>query len=113
MKIETIEIQTIRYCDADTSYLHQSGFEKRLAEYEAGDFGFVGLIAKATVSYQSGEDGARRLETLSSGGCWGIEDDSDAEHIAEIKADELADLKSHCEKFGVDVSDFDTLAENA
>lgn len=109
MKLESIKIKRIPDSDADTSYLEQEGFKERLQQYTDGQFGFIGITAEAEVSYDIG-NGTRRLETLTSSGLWGIEDDSDAAYLRSIEKEELADLRAHCERFGVDVSNFDQLA---
>ena len=68
-----------------------------------------GVVAYAQVSYVCSPSGDRRLETLCSGGLWGIEDAS-PEYRREVEREELADLKQHLERFGVEVSGFDGLA---
>lgn len=74
----------------DTSYLDQDEFEDRKAEYENGDFGFIGIRAEAEVQLEA--NGA--IQTLTSGGLWGIESDSGREYLNEVAQEELADLKS-------------------
>lgn len=103
-QIESVKIERIADRDADTSYLEQEGFEDRLAEYRNESFGFIGIQAKAVVSYPMDEQGNRRLETLTSGGLWGIEGDSSREHLAEIEAEELAALAQHLAAFGIEAT---------
>ena len=82
---------------------------KRMEGLNNGDWGFIGIQAEAKVSYAIG-GGSRRLEDLTSGGLWGIESDS-GDYLAEVVKDELIDLKSHLEKFNVDLSNWDELVD--
>lgn len=84
---------------------------RRMESYGRGDWCMLGLIAEAQVSVQ--KEGVQRLETFTSSGLWGIESDSGRDYIEEVKQDELADLKSHLESFGVDTSNFADLADEA
>lgn len=77
-----------------------------------GEWYFVGIKAKAVVSWKVGTNGDRRLETLTSGGLWGIESDS-GEYLKEVAQEEVADLKSVLETFGVNLSSFDDMANEA
>lgn len=83
----------------------QSDYE-RSERLNAGDWCYMGCYAEAVVSYPTGS-GNRRLETLRSGGLWGIESDSDAKYTSEIEVQELADLKGHLEQFGIEWPEFD------
>lgn len=77
---------------------------------DAGDWCYIGIMAKATVKTPVDHNpGCFRLETFTSGGLWGIESDSGSDHIGEIHQEELDDLKSHLEDFGVDLSNWDDL----
>jgi hypothetical protein len=111
-RIERVWVVWLDEDSPDSSYLEQEGFEERLAEYEAGNFHFMGCQARAEVSYPIGQ-GCRRLEQFSSGGLWGIESDSERSFLQETEKEELADLKAHLERFGVDTSDFDEKTEVA
>lgn len=123
-RIDDIQIKWQVDDDADLSYLEQFELDsadadereyarqdrERLARY--GEYWFMeGCQAVARVSYPVGND-SRRIEILSSGGLWGIETDSDRAYLTSVENDELADLKGHLERFGVDVSNFDELAVN-
>lgn len=66
----------------------------RMEGLERGNWGFQGCIAKAELSYPIGQ-GSRRLETVSSGGLWDIESDSDKEYLRSIEDEQLADLADH------------------
>lgn len=62
--------------DPDPSYLEQEGFEARLAEYQAEDFAFAGVILEHECEC-CGE-----WKTVDS--LWGIEDDSGDAYFVEI-----------------------------
>lgn len=86
---------------------------KRMEELNRGDFCFLGIMAEARISYPVNEAGDRRLETLTSGGIGGVESDCDDSYMEELEREQLDDLKAHLETFGVDLSNFDELAEEA
>ena len=81
--------------DPDTSYLGQDGFEDRLASYDNGDFYFIGIQAKTTVSISTGENVI--LHDVVSPGVWGIESDSGEEYLEEVFQDECATLANMLE----------------
>jgi len=85
---------------------------RRMESLRRGDWYFVGIHARAKLSYGD-EMGDRRDVVLESGGLRSVESDSDADYYAEIEAEELADLQRLLEVFGVDCSNFDELAEKA
>jgi len=76
--------------------------QERKASY--GDrWEMLGCIAKAVVSYDIGQ-GSRRLETLTSGGLWGIESDSGKDYFSEVESEQLADLADHLRHFGINTT---------
>lgn len=97
---------------AGTARYYRYGMQdfKRMEALNNGDFCFIGVLAEATVKYQEGDH--YRLETLASGGLWGIESDS-GDYIKEVEREQVADLKAHLEVFGVDLSNFDELSSEA
>lgn len=84
---------------------------KRMEGLNNGDWSFIGIEAVATVSRDIG-GGNRRLETLSSGGLWGIESDS-GKYLNEVAKGEIQDLKEHLSAFNVNTDNFDEMAEEA
>lgn len=74
----------------EASWLEQDGFEERLAAYKAGEFGFVGVRAVATVKVPYGHDWI--VTTIKSPGLWGIESDSAESYLQEVFATERAIL---------------------
>ncbi len=99
-KKKTPEIREVRIVtrfddDPDTSYLEQEGFEDRLEEYRRGDFAFIGLWTEADVIIEG------IIQTLSSGGLWGIESDSQRSYVDEVAKEELSQLRDVLEGIGV------------
>lgn len=86
---------------------------ERAESYNNGQWHYMGMHAEAIVSYKLDHTpypmahNSRRLETLQSGGLWGIESDVDESHLREVAGEELADLKAHLEKFNVDLSQWE------
>jgi hypothetical protein len=81
----------------DASYLEQEGFEDRLAEYQRGEFGFIGIRVAVELPIPFGK--GHILQKIESPGLWGIESDSGNDYLesvfqeeSEILADMLAEL---------------------
>ena len=76
----------------DASYLEQEdmGFEYRLAAYRRGEFGFVGVRARAEIRTPYGQDWI--VAHISSPGLWGIEDDSGEDYFNEVYEEEKQTL---------------------
>lgn len=102
-RVDSIKIVWKQDESPDTSYL---GAYQRSERLNAGDWCYMGCYAEAEVSYPTG-GGNRRLETLRSGGLWGIESDSDAKYAGEVEGQELADLKGHLSQFGIGWPEFE------
>ena len=120
IRIDKFEIQWILDESPDLSWLEQSdeemgdGFEKRSKqrlESYGDEWVMMGCVARASVSYPlNGSDASynhpdyRRLESLTSGGLWGIESDSSDEYRLEVESGQRAELIDHLQAFGVDTS---------
>ena len=85
---------------------------ERMEAYNRGEWSMLGIYAVAEVSYSIGGK-CRRIERFQSGGLWGIESDSGQGYIEEVEQDELADLKTHLERFGVDTDNWADVAAKA
>ena len=85
---------------------------KRMECLAHGDWQFIGICAEAQVSRPIG-DGCRRLQTLTSGGLWGIESDSDRAYLVDVAQEQCLDLRAHLAAFGVPLDIFQTLADEA
>ena len=100
-EIESISCQQTFDDDGDISYLQQYDInsknpderqnakqdKKRLEAYYNNEWHFVGIQAVAEIRI----DGL--LQTISSGGLWGIESDSSDEYFDEIFEEEKEQLK--------------------
>jgi|CXWL01.1.fsa_nt_gi hypothetical protein len=73
---------------------------ERLREFGADSWWFERCRAEAEVRYEL-YDGSFRIERLTSGGLCGIESDSGEEYRLSVEMDELTELSSHLERFGV------------
>ena len=93
-RILNIEVKRMDDIDPDTSYLEQEGFEDRLAQYNNGDFGYIGIRAEAEIVIDS------VIQRISSGGLWGTESDSDESYLKEIEQEELSALRSILHELG-------------
>jgi hypothetical protein len=86
-RIQSIEFRRMVDGDPDTSYLEQEGFEDRRESYHNGVFEFIGIRADASIVV------AGVCQTVSSGGLWGIESDSDESYLKEIEQEELSQMR--------------------
>ncbi len=68
---------------------------RRMERLDAGDWCYVGIIAKAEVQL-TGD----LCQVLRSGGLWGVESDSGDKYLAEVAQEELASLRAELEAVG-------------
>lgn len=66
---------------------------ERMERLQRGDWGFVFVQARAVVSIPVNGYGIHTQQTVHSGGCGGLESDSDRAHMESIATEELAMLK--------------------
>jgi hypothetical protein len=78
---------------------------RRMEAYNHNEWYMLGVYVVATVSYADAQ-GCHRLEHLQSAGVWGVESDC-GEDIVEIENEQLDELYSHLDVFGVDLSNWD------
>ena len=93
----TFERETCSDDSPDVSYLEQECFNDeegraRLAAFHAGDWGMIGIRAKATIVVRH-SNGNSTSYTLTSAGLWGIESDSPESYLADIYAEQCEELK--------------------
>jgi hypothetical protein len=91
-----VSVATKQLCDPfpDTSYLRQPGFEDRYQQFQNGDFRFIGIQAEAEIVI----DGV--CQTITSGGLWGVESDSDRSYLSEVEQEEVEQLKAILRSLG-------------
>lgn len=82
-----------RYFNPANPEYARADFE-RMERYNNDAWGMVGVYAQATVVV------AGIIQTVQSGGLWGIESDSDESYFAEIEAEELSQLVAVLEELG-------------
>ena len=92
-QVESIRIVVMDDDEPDTSFLEG----ERRKKYENGDFKFVGVGAEAEVVIEG------VIQTLTSGGLYGIESDS-KEYIQEVAQEEYEDLRKILISIGVSTS---------
>jgi len=76
---------------------------ERMERLNAGDWGYIGIRAEAEViSNVQGTDDKWHgvVQRVSSGGLWGIESDSDRDHLESVEKDELANLRDELKALG-------------
>ena len=111
-RITKITIRQLYDQDPDTSYMDQDGFEKRKMQYDNGDFFYIGVRADADI--QTSYDGKNWLcNTITSGGLWGIESDSDESYIESIRIEEETELRDILSKFGFSDDEITTALDNS
>jgi hypothetical protein len=97
--LESIEIITVPDEDATSAdWLEQPEWSDRLEQYRRGEFGFVGIVARATVRLES----TGSMLTIDSPGLWGIESDSSPEYFEEIGNEQRGDLAGVLEELGIE-----------
>lgn len=107
-RIEKITLE--RLDDYDTCEIQDEGATKERIASFGQTWMYIGIRAKAEVSYEMQNvypRGNRRIEWFTSGGLWGIESDSEEKYLIEVENEQLADLKEHLRIFNVDVTDFE------
>lgn len=106
MKAEVTSLRVVSIPDEmpDASYLEQEGlgFEERLGAYRRGEFGFIGVraVASLRIGPISSDGRVSILEEVTSPGLWGIEDDSDADYLRDVGAEEVSTLTGMLEALG-------------
>lgn len=100
-RIHLVTVKHLVDSDPDTSYLEQEGFEDRLAEFRNDEFAFIGIMAEAELRIPQGsEPYPAIIQTITSGGLWGIESDSDKAYLAGIEQEQLAELRDQLKALG-------------
>ena len=72
----------------------------RMEDINNGYVGFIGISAEAKVLTQYSGSDHWLVNTLSSGGLWGIESDSDDSYLKEVQDEQLEELKDVLKEYG-------------
>ena len=78
--------------------------KKRLDDYNRGVWEMIGIRAVATIHIPV-NDNTVKIQTIDSGGLFGIESDSDDSHIHEIWKDQIDEVKKYLRTLCVDSID--------
>lgn len=79
---------------------------ERLAAYERGAWCMVGIRAECVYLLDAGTiPTSAIMQTLTSGGLWGIESDSGEEYFKEVANEEINSLKRYCDQLGITYDD--------
>jgi hypothetical protein len=79
-------------------YCHQD--YERMEDLEKQNWYYVGVQAQSEIALRVGEDNVLLTQTITSGGVWGIESDSDKADFDEVNGEQLAELKSELRALG-------------
>jgi hypothetical protein len=105
------DLHKMGYSKGNCDYLARSyNYQdyRRMERLNNGDWCYIGIRAKAEVSYPIFGN-SHRLEHFTSGGLYGIESDSDNSYIKEIEQEQLDDLKEHLKTFNVSIRNFNKI----
>jgi hypothetical protein len=80
---------------------------RRMESLNQGGYYYIGIRAEATV--QVSFDGGKvwKFDTMTSGGLWGIESDSDPSYLDEVAKEELNELKATLIEYGFSETEID------
>lgn len=67
---------------------------ERMKAFDRGEFGFIGIRVQAEIVVDS------VCQTITSGGLWGIESDSDESYLKEVEQEELSSLRGILHEMG-------------
>jgi|HubBroStandDraft_5_1064220.scaffolds.fasta_scaffold65854_2 hypothetical protein len=104
LEVRAIRVRVLHDEDPDPSYFDSGDSEskdqdeERRKEYENGDFSFVGVRAEAEVVVEN------VIQTITSGGLWGIESDSGEGYIEDVALEEYDNLREILKAIGVSTS---------
>ena len=71
--------------------------EKRLNDYDRGIYDMIGIVAVATIHIptDNGSDKSVKIQTIDSGGLWGIESDCDKKYMDDIGREQIDEVKKY------------------
>lgn len=89
-----------RYFNAgcgDPEYIEQD--YRRMEAYNAGEWHMIGIYARVELNING------TIQTIRSGGLYGIESDSGVDYLTEIYQEQCAELVEILESMGIEVRD--------
>ena len=92
-RIHSVAVKRMVDDSPDTSWLGE--YASRMERLNAGDWCFIGIRAEAEITLAD-----HVTQTISSGGLWGIESDSDRAYFESIEQEELAELSNQLHAAG-------------
>ena len=101
LEVRKVRVRVLHDEDPDPSYFdsgdpaYKDQDEARRKEYEDSDFSFVGVRAEAEVVVEN------VIQTITSGGLWGIESDSGEGYIEDVALEEYDNLREILKAIGV------------
>jgi hypothetical protein len=87
LRADAIRLLDLQYIEQDYA---------RCEAYNCGHWCALGIVAKAEVRFTP----RGPIQTLRSGGLWGVESDSDSDYLVQVEQEELDDLRSQLEAVG-------------
>jgi hypothetical protein len=81
----------------------QAQADERKERYNDGDWQMLGI--RATATWLAPMGGASILQTITSGGLWGIESDSDPAYLAQIEDEQIEDVRQIMTALRIDHTD--------
>ena len=111
--IEDAWTEVLHDDNPDTSYLEQDEFVDRLEAFRRGDFAFVGVRLVARIRFETKQGGGIHGPTITTGGLWGIEDDSGEDYFRTVAADETGELEEMLTALGIQPAYAETVAREA
>jgi hypothetical protein len=104
-------IKSMRYSNKDVKNLGWDEIKRyldedaeRLAAYNRGEWGMVGIRASVELHLPTGNNGGYIIHRVTSPGLWGIESDSDESYFDEVFKGECGELESMLETLCVKVT---------
>lgn len=98
-------------------YKHTRQDYERMESLNAGHWCYIGLRAEAKIGIGDVVNYPARYnvttQTITSGGLWGIESDSESGYFEEVKAEQLAELKDQLKALGFSARAIATAFKNA
>ena len=91
----------LSWLEPDANPANAEANAERLASYRAGEWHCIGIRARAAFLIDLGR--AALIQTVDSPGLWGIESDSDPDHLDRVFAEEAQTLRGILAKLNVTV----------